>query len=799
MLLNFLIFLNKYNNLNNNMALKKFFLKLPLNMQIYLSLLLMIICTFLLNVSLLEVFTSQHLKYLSSIRKEYFFNMEQNIIESNIFFINLCLLQYEFLIKTFNYQFYLYLNNDTILMEFALKNSKFINEDKIVYYDPSVDDISDYNSSISDNQQKIYIYNNFNNPLIKEIINFLIKANYLPFLNILQGVRNFRIPFYGDFPIIDEYIIILNKYNTIYSLNNTRIKELYLKTNGHINEFLSERAELNYYNFENIFSKFQNNEIHFLDIMYKIRYNIFEKYLEIDDPQEKEEYIRGHSMYLQTIHYENDSTIFFDSWNFKNNRFIGINNIIQNYLNFIFVHLSSITNLFTIPLYHFGDKNILGRNLCYYFLYKQIVQINITSEKNNNEFNKEFLNKIYNTILNKEILDIKDCKIETYYAKGRGTQINITKEFPEYYDLNYILHSYIYLLSDKDINSCIFEMKYTYPNFRTLKEFYPYSFNFKQIDFYAFSFSIESVKLFTSSKEFINNVRNFSLLLMVYTWFILYFIFSYIIKATINQITEPILRLTEIINLNYNKNEKYKDIDDSIYEYKLDDDINKFFLLCKKLIDGEIKDKRDNLKNKDKLESNTPNTNIIINNKMILELIESQKALKNDDKEIYLLKRFSFSTESVNKKFMSKKTTNFNDIMTNKKRFSLIKMNSVKNNENELLTISDDSSSEKDVENDIDSSSLIYYEHLYLFSEYLYNDTERMNNNNNKINTNKNLNKISNISSKNLFKFGSMSNISVSINKNENAIKNIKKDCKYITYYWYMNAKKNKQFGNFEI
>ena len=26
----------------------------------------------------------------------------------------------------------------------------------------------------------------------------------------------------------------------------------------------------------------------------------------------------------------------------------------------------------------------------------------------------------------------------------------------------------------------------------------------------------------------------------------------------------------------------------------------------------------------------------------------------------------------------------------------------------------------------------------------------------------------------------------------------MKKDCKYITYYWYMNAKKNKQFGNFD-
>ena len=95
-------------------------------------------------------------------------------------------------------------------------------------------------------------------------------------------------------------------------------------------------------------------------------------------------------------------------------------------------------------------------------------------------------------------------------------------------------------------------------------------------------------------------------------------------------------------------------------------------------------------------------------------------------------------------------------------------MNSVKNNENELLTISDKSNSEKFIENEIDSNSLIYYEHLILFSDYLYNSSERVNNNHNKIKENKNLNQISSISSKSLFKFGSISNIFV--NKNDNTL-----------------------------
>ena len=124
---------------------------------------------------------------------------------------------------------------------------------------------------------------------------------------------------------------------------------------------------------------------------------------------------------------------------------------------------------------------------------------------------------------------------------------------------------------------------------------------------------------------------------------------------------------------------------------------------------------------------------------------------------------------NINKKFLSKRTTNLYDKSVIKNRFNLIKMNSVKNNENELLTISDETMSEKDTENEISSNSLNYYEHLFLFYDYLYNTIERVNNNLIKIKTSKNLNQISSISSKVLFKFGSI--INVSGNKNEIIIK----------------------------
>ena len=116
--------------------------------------------------------------------------------------------------------------------------------------------------------------------------------------------------------------------------------------------------------------------------------------------------------------------------------------------------------------------------------------MNITSENKDININKKDLDEIYKSLYNKEgIIDINDCKLEKYYSKNRGSQMNVSKQFPEYYNLNYILDNFVYLLTDKDIKSSIFEMKYSYPNLRTIKEFCPNSFLFKQIESFVFKTS----------------------------------------------------------------------------------------------------------------------------------------------------------------------------------------------------------------------------------------------------------------------------------------------------------------------
>ena len=410
------------------MGLKKFFLQLPLKSQLSISLTLLLLLTFLLIIIFSEAIMLEYQKYLFTTRKNYFFSIEQNILESKIFFVNLCLFEYDFLIKLFNYQLYLYLKNKTVLMQFALKNNKIFDDNRIVDYDPAINQISEYNSNISDKDQKIYLYCYTKNITIRNMVHFLVKSNYLSYLYQMEGIINFRIPFYGDIPLLEEYIIFFNKYSTLYSTNNTRIKEIYDQSNGKIAQILEEKIELNYNYYKKYFEMFENNEMYFFDIMYKLRYYIFSNYLELKDEKYKEEYIKQQSIFFQANYFETDSSRFYDTWNSRNSRGIGKNNIIIGYIDFLFLHLSSMVNLYTIPFDH--DENFLiSKNLCYFFLYKQLVYMNITSENKDINFNKNDLDEIYKSLYDKEvIIDINDCKLEKYYSKNRGSQMNVSKQ-----------------------------------------------------------------------------------------------------------------------------------------------------------------------------------------------------------------------------------------------------------------------------------------------------------------------------------------------------------------------------------
>ena len=760
------------------MSYKKAFLKLPLNAQINFSIIFMTIIIILLILLFSQGIISTFIDYLIFTKKKYFFDMQQHIIENNIFFMNICFLQYENLIKLFNYQLYVYLKDDELLRIFQGINYLHYDDSEILfiyYYQNSIPPIEDDPSLISNGKKKLNAYIYKEDYTHGRIIN-LIKANYLSFLNQIKGIGKFRLPFYGDISVMQDYIIYFTGYNAIISLNYTKIYKAFYEFNENYNSLLNNIIEKRIFTYNYIikfFEDYKKNELHFLDIMYNLRYDIFYNYSLINDKNKEEEYIKNQAIFFQTVIYEKDTTIFHDSYFTQNMIFQGENSLIKGYIDFLLFHLSLKIDTYSIPFSH-EENEILSTNLCFYFLLKQIINLNITSDEIIDEFNSNFINQIYEEINKKTIKNINDCKLETYYPGKKGEQINIKKNFSEYYNLEFNYETYIYLLRDKDINSLIFEMRYSYPNLLSLKDIFPSFFSFRQLDFYSFSFGNEITKIVDSSKDFYMNIKYLIIICLYFNWIIVIFIIIFISSRTIKQITEPIIRLTEIIDLN---NLHDKNINDDVFEYNSDDEIKEFFVLCKKLLNGEIQDY--NYKKNENLERiNNKNNNMIINNKIILELIEKQKSVNNDDKNIYLLKQKNVDNRKKRKQTKNSSNSNFNKDL-NSQGLGLIKLTSIATNEIEnenKINSSQDLIFSVDEDN-LELNNMKCYENLLNLADFLYNSRDKEKKEINKSRNNMN----------NLLRNRSASNLSVK-EKNEN--QKIRGDCKYITYLWYTNAKK---------
>ena len=82
------------------------------------------------------------------------------------------------------------------------------------------------------------------------------------------------------------------------------------------------------------------------------------------------------------------------------------NSIIPDYINIILFKIQNYSNIDILPAFY-GTNTIMSVNLCYAFLYKQMILLNITEEKNIKFF---FKNSIY--ISNDENFEITNKKIK---------------------------------------------------------------------------------------------------------------------------------------------------------------------------------------------------------------------------------------------------------------------------------------------------------------------------------------------------------------------------------------------------
>ena len=758
------------------MSLVEKFLKLPLKFQINLYLIFILLITIILIFCFSEALLLMNFSYIKSERKEYFLSMEQSIIENNLNFITICLLQYENILKLFNSQIYHFLGNETIVKYYYARNKipDHISEQKIfvVQNKSQLDNYPDYIDSIPNDEKKIFIYCGANDSRICNISIDLIKSNALIYLYLFKGIREFKIPFYGKQRLMKEFTLFFKNYSTFMSINNTQIKDIMELDRG-IDEMIDlaiNLAEEDYKFNKKYFDELNNNKINSMNLMYSKTYHIFDEYKSINDSFEKELFMMDKSIYFQVMDYLSDITYFSNTWNIPKSRIYGSNSVIPSSLSWILLNIYKKLDTIILPISN-STKKLISNNLCYFFIYKQFYYL-----LNNNDFSdQETLEKIINEIYIKEnITDINECKLENYFG-DISEYIKIKNDIYNYYDLKNLYDSYLYKLFKSDSRSFIFELKITYPNFESLKLFAPDYISFSQIDFYSFSFGSNLSRIISSSNEFITNINYFIIIILWLFWIIIIIIFIIIIIYIIPKITDPIVHLTQIININDYKNE-------NIFEYKLDDDINKFFGLCKNLINGEMMN--NELKLNEILEDksifdDSLNNNMIINNKMILELIESQKCINDNNKNIFLFKE---GNDNSNKKYKNNKLTKIKDrnlkgtnnldviklmSVNDEKNFSdntSIKSNDIKEENEELYSKLD--------EEDPESNSLKLYEDLIKITDYVFYGKEKEKYNKIK----KNLDKSSSVSKK---------------SKSENNIRIIK-GFDNITYYWYMTEKVNR-------
>jgi hypothetical protein len=252
------------------MSLKSKFLTLSIKEQICLTIISLsffcLLAVFCICVSLSYEFFKEDYKF----KKLYFFNRYKDYIESSFYFQNICLLQYEDIIKyiqKLSYEHYQKLNY------YNLTNFENYTEHVISYNDsihkyiqsgtdrenPELYMLCFWEPGDSSDQYK-FVPTDIFCPTLKIIVldNYQSSVNSYVFHDINDS---FRIPGY-DVPIVNSALFANVNYSSIYSFNASKIHNKLMEIQGNTTH-ISHDILRNYFHstFEEIVLSLQNNDI----------------------------------------------------------------------------------------------------------------------------------------------------------------------------------------------------------------------------------------------------------------------------------------------------------------------------------------------------------------------------------------------------------------------------------------------------------------------------------------------------------------------------------------------------------
>ena len=616
------------------MNIKKFFLQLSIRHQI----LFMILSIFLLNLlsilALFCVYTKCLVLLQCSNAKNYFFDIYDDIMYSNIRFQNLLLFQYEQLIKTFNNQIFYYGKSQNDLYEVVISYK----DEVIKNYDETTE--NDYRPDDPEDEKVYYLYCFTDDLYLCSVVKYFLASTHLSIDNQLKAIRNFRVPYFGNTPMINEYVFVPLSKKTIYSINRTRIKEIYEFSNGNFSNYYERLIDNHLEKYKKFLNDFKSGNILFMDILYNTNYFIFENYvnenyMKTEYKNDVNQYIFDVSNYFQELNYSNERTFIIDSGNKDSVNFLDENTIIENYINFIFTNFLKFTNINSIPVFP-ENNTIMSVDLCYLFLLKQFIYIRTTENKASLDLND--FKKIYSS-LEKGKSNIGDCILsKKYYPKSKQNLYEILNiRFTKFYNIKNKRDFSYFTASETPLGSLYYGYKYTFPDFCSIIDFKPDFLTLEQINIYSFHTLYEPYSFYYEISYFYYYWEYFIVILIILVWLVLFFYILIRLQKLFTEIIDPINDLIKAMeNLDIKQGNTLK--------YEPDDSINELFQLCNSLLLGKYN--KDN-SNKYKSEANntennnesnaTHLNNMKTNQRLIDELIEKNKDFEFNEKAIFTL------------------------------------------------------------------------------------------------------------------------------------------------------------------
>ena len=707
-------------------TLKQTFLTIPLKYQISLAIFLILVIYCIIITALIFSFINMIRIIFINNSKYYFFSMNQELFHTIISFYNLCLLQYEEMVKNFNEQTYIYLSSLSLLYDniISFKNDNVVNN----YLDQT-------NYTIDIKQEQFYLY--CTNEQSYNLIYSLITNNSLSTINLLSAINSFRITYYGNFSILHNYLFNIIPFGCTFSQNITKMKEYFDLSSNDILSYLGMKNIYYYYSYKPFFEIYRRTKFSLFDIIFPSKIFIFDNYIKLiqngEDENTLEEYIKEQNIYFQFINYGTGETYINNNANLKLSSSMNINTIINNFLDYFFLELiAKQYDIINIPLY-IENNTILSKNLCYFFLLKQIRLLNNTVNINN-IFNENKLNEIYNN-LQKGFSTIEDCILDKYYSNENLNKIGylFKNNFYNYFQLENCRKEMLFKLVKNNENSYFYFIQSVYPLYTSLKDLEPRYFPISQLFLYSFLSATPSIKAMNNSIEKFNLSKRIASALLIYEWIILLFIIIYISNRIKYILIKPILNLKDTLDL--------KEItDETKFEYKYDDEINKFFQSCKLLLSTNTERRNDsnnidtfnkdiikNSKNKEESIINN-NNNMILNIKLINELIESGKKQESKGKIIEWNWKQIYNKQKMNKGILNKnqnfliKKRNFKKRITSPTNLISLKKNSLNFNAIESKEKNESKTSENEDDEYNENNDFIIYKSFLLIIEFIYNN-----------------------------------------------------------------------------